>query len=339
MPDVNVLINEDQVYRIIQKEKPRKVAIQAPDGLLNYAIELSKKIRKDYNVDTLVILDPMWGSCDLANFDATRLGVDLIFNLGHSLAVEKLGKYTYFIDVEYDVNFESALKKAIVVVREKGFKNIGVVTISNYRSQLDKAIEFLNKNGFNAIKGNAEGALFDGQVFGCNFYSVRNISSYADCYFFLGQSKFHAIGVYLSTRKPTYMIDPHFNDVIDVSEESIEFEKRAILSIIKARDGKKFGIITSLKEGQYFRKQADEIRAELESLGKEVYMFTLREITPERLRAVRGIDVFIETACPRVAMDNYNFDRPLLSYQQALGLIRLLKGLDIGDIFDYSFWV
>ncbi|MEM3637875.1 MAG: diphthamide biosynthesis enzyme Dph2 [Conexivisphaerales archaeon] len=336
---MSVVVKEESIINILQKERPKRVAFQAPDGLLTYVTKLAEKIRKEYGVDTIIILDPNWGSCDLVNFDVTRLGVDIVFNIGHSLSTERLGKYTYFIDAEYLVDFAPVLQKAMKIFKEKGFKNLGVLTISNHKSQLDKAIRILNENGFNAIKGIAEGALFDGQVFGCNFYSARNISSNVECFVFLGQSKFHAIGINLSTRKPTYMVDPFFNEVIDISRDSVDFEKRAILSILKAKEAQSFGIITSLKEGQYFRMQAEELRKELEALGKTVCMFSLREITPDRLRAVRNIDAFIETACPRISMDNYNFDRPLLSYQQALGLIRILKGLDLGDIFDYSFWV
>jgi len=339
VPDLNLVIKEEQIYKILKNERPKKIALQAPDGLLSYITELAKKIRKDHGVDSVIILDHTWGSCDLVNFDVNRLGVDLVLNIGHSLSTEKLGRYTYFIDAEYMVDFNPVLEKAIKIIKERDYKNIGVLTISNHKSQLDSAIEILNKNGLNAVKGIAEGVLFDGQVFGCNFYSARNVLNIVDCFLFLGQSKFHAIGINLSTRKPTYMVDPFFNEVIDMKTESEIFEKKAILSILKAKEAENFGIITSLKEGQYFRIQAEEVRNELEMLGKTVYMFTLREITPDRLKAVRNIDVFVETACPRISMDNYDFDRPLLSYQQALGLIRILKGQELGDIFDYSFWV
>jgi len=336
---VNVIIDKEKIEYILKAERPKRIAFQAPDGLLSHVIDLADEVKRKFQVDTIIMLDPTWGSCDLANFDAPRLGVDVIFNIGHSLGTEKLGKYTYMIDAEYDVDFGPGLAKAVQALNKMGFRNVGVVTISNHKSQLESSIKYLIKRGINAIKGVSEGALFNGQIFGCNFYSARNISNICDCFLFLGQSKFHAIGVYLSTRKPTLMVDPFFNEVTDIREDAELLERKAILSIYKAKDAKAFGIITSLKEGQYFRKQAQEIKNELELLGKVVYMFSLREITPERLSAVRRVDAFIETACPRVSLDNEEFDRPVLSYQQALGLIRILKGQELGDIFDYSFWV
>jgi 2-(3-amino-3-carboxypropyl)histidine synthase len=337
--EVSLQIRESQIQKIMEKEKPKSVAFQAPDGLLTDVVRLAGEVERKYGVETVILLDPTWGTCDLANFDAKRLGVDLIFNIGHSVNTEKLGRYTYMIDAEYEVNFRPSLDKAISLIKERGFRRVGVVTISNHKSQLNWVVEYLRKKEIDAIKGVAEGALFDGQVFGCNYHSARNIAEEVDCFLFLGQSRFHAIGVYLSTRRPTFMVDPFFNEVVDMMKEAQTFEKKAVLSILRAKEAKSIGIISSLKEGQYFRKQAVELKKELEKLGKVVFMFSLREITAERLRAVRGVEAFIETACPRVSLDHDGFDRPVLSYQQALGLIRVLKGKDVGDIFDYSFWV
>ncbi len=339
MLDVSLVIREEQIDKILSQERPKRIGLEAPDGLLSALVPLAKRIEERYGVETVILLDHTWGTCDLVNFDAKRLGVDLVLNIGHSIGVEKLGRYTYLIDAEYDVDFGQVLEHAAAVIKRKNLEPVGVVTISNHKSYIMEAIHRLQKLGIDARKGEAEGALFDGQVFGCNFHSARNIAKDVNSFIFLGQSRFHAMGVYLATRRPTFMADPFFNEVVDVNPEGDKFERKAILSIYKAKDANTIGIITSLKEGQFFRSQAYKVKSDLESLGRNVVMFSLREITAERLQAIRNVDAFIETACPRVAMDNENFDRPVLSYQQALGLIRLIKGEDLGDIFDYSFWV
>ncbi|MDG6939207.1 MAG: diphthamide biosynthesis enzyme Dph2 [Nitrososphaerota archaeon] len=336
---MSLVIGRDQIDKIIEREKPKRVGLEAPDGLLDHLLRLSQEITKKHGVETVVLLDNTWGTCDLVNFDVKRLGVDLVFNIGHSIGVEKLGRHTYLIDAEYRADFRPVLDRAVELLRKSGYSSVGVVTISNHKSQLDAAIEYLRQKGIEAQKGEAEGPLFDGQVFGCNFHSARKIIGDVQAFLFMGQSRFHSLGVCLSTRKPTFMLDPFFNEVVNIAPEAALFEKKAILSIYKARDARSFGIIMSLKEGQLFRKQALELKQELEKLGKVVQLFSLREITAQRLKALRGIDAFIETACPRVSMDNYDFDRPVLSYQQGMGLVRLFKGQEMGDVFDYSFWV
>jgi 2-(3-amino-3-carboxypropyl)histidine synthase len=336
--DVSVSIREDQISKIIAEQKPKKIGIQAPDGLLNTILELAEKIEEKHGVETMILFDSSYGTCDLMNLDARRLGLDLVLNLGHSVGVDKIGKYTYLIDVEYDVDFRPVLDLALEQFKGT-FSKIGVVTISNHRSQLDAAVSYLSDKGLPAVKGESEGMLFDGQVFGCNYYSARNIAKDVDAFFFLGQSRFHAIGVRLNTRKPTFMLDPFFNLVEDMGKEAEHVERKAILSVLKARNAERIGVIVSMKEGQLFRKQAEEIRDRLTGLGKKTYLFHLREVNAQRVAAIRGIDAFVETACPRVALDNEDFDRPMLSYEQALGLIRLLEGKELGDMFNSGFWV
>jgi 2-(3-amino-3-carboxypropyl)histidine synthase len=336
--DVSISIREDQIARIIAEQKPKKIGIQAPDGLLNVVMGLAERLEQKHAVETMILFDPSYGTCDLMNLDAKRLGLDLILNLGHSVGVGRVGKFTYLVDVEYNVDFKPVLDQAIG--RFKGaFSKVGVVTISNHKAQLDMAIAYLNEKGLHATKGESEGVLFDGQVFGCNYYSAKNIAKDVEAFFFLGQSRFHAVGVRLNTRKPTYMLDPFFNLIEDMAKEAEHMERKAILSVLKAKDAEKIGIVVSMKEGQLFRKQADEVKSKLNRLGKKTYLFHMREVTPQRIAAIRGVDAFVETACPRVALDNEEFDRPVLSYEQALGLIRLLEGRELGDMFGSGFWV
>jgi 2-(3-amino-3-carboxypropyl)histidine synthase len=336
--DVSISIREDQITNIITEKRPERVGIQAPDGLLNTVLDLAEKIEKRYGVEAVILFDPSYGTCDLMNFDAKRLGLDLILNLGHSVGINRIGKYTYLIDVEYNVDFRPVLDLAIK--RFKGtFSRVGVVTISNHKSQLDQAIAYLGERGITAVKGEAGGTLFDGQVFGCNYVNAQNVRKDVEAFFFLGQSRFHAAGVCLSTRKPTYMLDPFFKVVEDMAEEAERIERKAILAVLKAKEAERVGIIMSIKEGQFFRKQAEEVRHKLARLGKKTYLFHMREIDVQRVAAIRGVDAFVETACPRVALDNEGFDRPMLSYEQALGLIRLLEGRELGDMFGSGFWV
>jgi 2-(3-amino-3-carboxypropyl)histidine synthase len=334
---VGVSIREDQISKIIAEQKPKKIGIQAPDGLLSTMLELAEMIEEKHGVETMILYDPSYGTCYLMNFDARRLGLDLVLNLGHSVGVDKIGN-TYLVDVEYNVDFRPVLDLALKQIKGK-FSRIGVVTISNHKSQLDAVVMYLTDKGMSALKGESEGMLFDGQVFGCNYYSARNIAKDVDAFFFLGQSRFHAIGVRLNTRKPTFMLDPFFNLVEDMDKEAEQVERKAILSVLKAKDAERIGVIVSMKEGQLFRKQAEEVRDRLTGLGKKTYLFHLREVNAQRVAAIRGIDAFVETACPRVALDNEDFDRPMLSYEQALGLIRLLEGKELGDMFSSGFWV
>jgi 2-(3-amino-3-carboxypropyl)histidine synthase len=155
---------------------------------------------------------------------------------------------------------------------------------------------------------------------------------------FLGQSNFHAAGIALSTNLPTYVLDPYFNEVREVTEFANKLQKMAILSIYKAAEAETFGIIVGLKEGQFSKVTALKFKKELESVGKKVQLFAITEISDDKLRNLKGIDAFIQVACPRISTDNH-FHKPVLSTPQANALLKILKKEGIEGFLQIPHWL
>ena len=171
----------------------------------------------------------------------------------------------------------------------------------------------------------------DGQVFGCEFYPAHNAKEEsAEAHVFLGQSNFHAAGIALATGLPTYVLDPYFNEVREISEFAQKLRRKATLAIYKAAEAANFGVIVGLKEGQLSKTFALKIKRGLEDAGKNVQLFAMTDITNERLANIRGMDAFVQVACPRISTDN-KFDKPVLSTPQAKALLRILNGQDIQE--------
>src|SRR3989337_315174 len=197
----------------------------------------------------------------------------------------------------------------------------------------------LNSNGGIKVKiGKGKGQLNDGQVFGCEFYPASETKETVDVNVFLGQSNFHAAGIALSTNKPTYVLDPYFNEIREVTEFANKLQRKATLAIYKAAEAKTFGIIVGLKEGQLSKLTALKFKRELEKEGKEVQLFALTNITNERLQNIKGIDAFIQVACPRISTDN-QFDKPLLSTPQATALLKILRNESIDGYLQIPHWL
>ena len=58
-------------------------------------------------------------------------------------------------------------------------------------------------------------------------------------------------------------------------------------------------------------------------------LFALKEITPRGLMQFPTIHAFVNTACPRLALDDApNFDKPILSINEALVLLGELNWED-----------
>lgn len=330
-------IDENKIFEEIRSNKPRSVCISAPDGLMIYLEDISSRIKKEFNIDVFIMGDTCYGSCDSTNFEAKRIGAELAFNIGHTISFEKLGDRTIMIDAFDNIDFEPAIKKSIDALKK--FKVIGMVTFSQYLHQIDLIKKKFEENGVQVIIGKGRGQLQDGQVFGCEFYPAFYIKESVDAFVVLGNSNFHGIGVSLSSGKPTFMIDPYAEEIIDVKGVAEDREKKAILSISKARYAEKFGLILGLKEGQFDTKKLLSVKRRLEERGKEVQLIAMREVTKERMSYFKSIDAFIQTSCPRVSIDGYTFNKPVLSSPQAEALLDLLDGKEIDDYLVKPHWL
>ena len=76
----------------------------------------------------------------------------------------------------------------------------------------------------------------------------------------------------------------------------------------------------------------------LEKEGKKVQLFALTDITNDRLNNLRGIDAFIQVACPRISTDN-QFDKPVLSTPQANALLKVLRKENIDEYLEIPHWL
>lgn len=329
-----IIIDEEKIFDEIKKHKPASVALNGPDGILPKVQETAQKIMKRFGIPAYVLADTTWGSCDLNSLGAKVLGADLMFNIGHTIKLQTLDD-VIMIDAFDDISFDSVAKKCAELLKGK---TVSLLTDSQHLHQLETVKEILVRGGLTVKIGEGKGQLNDGQVFGCEFYPAMETKDDVDANVFLGQSNFHASGVALATNKPTYVLDPYFNEVREVSEFAKKLQKKATMAIYKAVDAKTFGIIVGLKEGQLSKITALKFKRELEKEGKTVQLFAMTDITNERLQNIGGIDAFIQVACPRISTDNH-FDKPVLSVPQANALLKIFRNETTDEYFQIPHWL
>jgi len=318
-------IDEEKIFSTISEKKPHSIALDGPDGILKKIQSCAHNLTEKYNIPVYVIGDTSWGSCDLNIHAAEMLGVDILFNIGHTISMEKFGDKVIMVDAFDDIDFSKIAKRCAIDLRKNNFKKISLVTNSQYLQSVQEVKEIFEFHGYDVIIGRGKGHLNDAQVFGCEFYPVHDTKDQVDAYLFLGQSIFHSASIAIVTQKPTFMLDPYFNEYSEVSDIAQKLEKKALLSIYKVQDAKTIGIIIGLKEGQFANIKALELKRLLEQEGKRILLIAMTEITDERLLSFQDIDAFIQVACPRIGTDNH-FHKPVLSVPQAISLIKLLKG-------------
>jgi 2-(3-amino-3-carboxypropyl)histidine synthase len=64
----------------------------------------------------------------------------------------------------------------------------------------------------------------------------------------------------------------------------------------------------------------------------------MTNLTNEGTQNFKGIDAFVEVACPRIAIDDH-FDKPMLSAPQAYALVKLIKNEPVENLFRIHHWL
>ncbi|MDD5181592.1 MAG: 2-(3-amino-3-carboxypropyl)histidine synthase subunit [Candidatus Nanoarchaeia archaeon] len=226
---------------------------------------------------------------------------------------------TLFIPAKYTKPLGSEFMKAIAAeIRQK---NIGLFTTIQFIGQMKQLKQFLEKNGKNILVGHPDyKAVEPGQVLGCDVSAPKSIEDKCDIFLYLGSGKFHQLNLAVQTGKQIIQANPLTETVSAISKAEVEhFKKMRDETLKKAVSGKVYGILISAKPGQYNPLLAEKIKKRLESKGKTVYMFISDTISPDETYNFPQIDVWVNTACYRIGLDDAeNYPKPLVNASDLL---------------------
>ena len=358
----------DDLVKRIKTNDNRLVALQVPEGLKMQALEMMDSIEDDSDAKVILAADPCYGACDLVHDKMRMMGVELVAHLGHSEMNIDSGMATHFIPVTYDGDpeLESVLPiierhRAIAISRfESGDQEIEIgedeskeifldavgriSPLSDYKLGLVGSIQHLHlleefksrleECGFNVtIPIGRERLSFPGQVLGCNYSGDDSSIGH---YLFLGSGKFHPIGLALHTGKPLAMLDPYTGEGSELSFSIIERILRQRFGLITSVDeSETFGILIGEKPGQMRRNLAIKMKKLLKRHGKKGYLLALDHVSPD-LIDFYPVDAFVNTACPRIAIDDSTrYSKPLITpyeLEVALGEKKWENGYQFDEI-------
>ena len=305
---------EERLKQEISKVNAKCVLLQLPEGLKPEAPRLAK-IVEAAGALPIISGDPCYGACDLATSEAETLGVDLIVHFGHAKLLRHEKIPTLYMEARATLPVETAIISAIPLLA--GQSRIGLSTTVQHVQTLDLVREILVKAGKTVEVGDSRKLPYPGQVVGCDFSNVKSVAKDVDAFLFVGGGRFHAIGVALATLKPTIIADPYSGAAYSVTEEVQKILKQRYASIEEAARARSFGILISLKPGQKRLDEAVKIKATIESMDKTACLFALKEILPEALAEFPSVEAYVNTACPRISLDDASkFQKPVLTMQE-----------------------
>ncbi|MCS7115271.1 MAG: diphthamide biosynthesis enzyme Dph2 [Nitrososphaerota archaeon] len=308
-------LEEERVKQEIAKLGAKRVLIQLPQGLKNEGLRIAKVVEKA-GAFPIVSADPCYGACDLATEDAESLGADLVIHYGHA----KLLKYekvpTVYVEARATISVNEAIKEALRLMDR--WSKIGLATTVQHVQTIDEAKEMLVRAGKTVMVGDAGRLNYPGQVIGCDYSNAKSIAGDVEAFLFIGGGRFHALGLAISTSKPTMVADPYEKRAYIINDEAQKILKKRWANIQEAEKAKTFAILVGLKPGQKRFEEALSIKEKLEKIGRSAYVFAVRELIPDVIMDFLAVDAYVNTACPRIALDDASrFHKPVLTLNEA----------------------
>lgn len=187
-----------------------------------------------------------------------------------------------YIKANMNIDLEPILKK-IKISENK----IGIITTVQFEHEVKK---IKNPN-----------FIYGGSILGCNVDTAIKIANQVDAFLFIGSGDFHPLALKVF-KKPIYIANPLTNKFSKISEEYLEkLEKQKKGKILKYYNAKKLGIIICTKPGQNLLHRALKLQKELK---KPSFLFLCHDIETIEFENFQDIDMWINTACPRIEDKN-----------------------------------
>jgi|TARA_Y100000296_G_scaffold55599_1_gene63794 2-(3-amino-3-carboxypropyl)histidine synthase len=305
---------KEKLVAELKKRKPKKVLVQLPEGIKQNALEISKTI-ESLGIEVIFSGETSWGGCSIALQEAEALQVDLIVHFGHSKFID-VDFPVLYIEVKDELNLKPILEKSLKKLEK--FKTLGLSYSIQHRHDIGNIKKFYEDNGKKIIFSSKKGLVeYEGHIVGCQYSGLKEIENKVDCFVILGNN-FHSMGAVLSVEKPVILIDVYNNEIKEMSKLRDKILKQRVISIEKFKEAKNIGIIIEIKPGQKFGSPKLLIEKSKEQ-GKNPVVITMNEITPDKIMNFYNIDVFVELACPRIAVDDFaKYHKPILTFKEAL---------------------
>jgi 2-(3-amino-3-carboxypropyl)histidine synthase len=297
----------DEVDRAVRSRGAKRVLLQFPDGLRDYAPQIARLVEERTGAEALVSGEPCYGACDTPSASALHAaGADLLVQFGHSPMPSVPVRDALFVRAKYRMPVQPVLAKAVEQEQLAG-KAVGLVTTAQYAHKLDEAVQALRGLGVEAKVGKGDLRIaLAAQVLGCNYTAAKAVEPEVDCFLYLGSGDFHPLGLALETPKDVVVADPETGDVRRMSglRDRVLRQRFAAIQAAKDRGGRRFAVLVSTKAGQFRLRLAEQLKRRIEAHGGEATIVQVDALTPDNLQYFRHMDAWVNTACPRIATDD-----------------------------------
>ncbi|UCD45789.1 MAG: diphthamide biosynthesis enzyme Dph2 [Candidatus Bathyarchaeota archaeon] len=303
----------ERVTQEIRRRGAKRVLVQLPDGLRPAALTLAETLKETTGAEIILSGDSCYGACDLSLNQADAIGADLIIHYGHSPMMKTEIPVVY---VEAHIDFPVKPLVDELLPHIEGWSTVGLTATVQHAHKLAEVAEALESTGRRCLTGKGRGSTpHDGQILGCDYASAATIADDIDGYVYIGAGRFHPLGLGISTGKPIAMANPYLMTADRLNDKDVmRLAMKRMAAITAAKEASRYGVIVSLKPGQYRLEAARALVSRLEKMGKRATVICLDEAGTISLGNFTEAEAFIDTACPRIAVDGVaDISKPILT--------------------------
>ena len=215
-------------------------------------------------------------------------------------------------------------KEALSALGNK--KNVAIFASVQF-IKLEKVIAQLKEAGIKVISTHGKRTSGKYQLLGCdcfnNSFADNGMFNEIDAILYVGDGMFHPRALLLAQKGigkkvPVILYDPISKRTKEIKFTDIEHETRRYrANMLKYLSARTIGVLISVKPGQQYLKLAIALKEK--EKDKQVYFFIDDTFNFASMENFPFIDVWVNTACPRIGYDDFlNMPRPLVNINDAL---------------------
>jgi len=152
-----------------------------------------------------------------------------------------------------------------------------------------------------------------GQILGCNVedYTVQGDF---DAFFYVGDGEFHPKALMFNNNKPVFVYNALENKFFEMDRKEAELavkkKKAALLTFYSKQN---IGVLVTGKSGQNMIHKALKFKYK----DKKFFIFTANTFNFQELNDFPFVDVWVNTACPRIAYEDLEkLDKPIINFEE-----------------------
>ncbi len=221
--------------------------------------------------------------------------------------------------------------ETIAYLQKKKYKKVALFTSIQFLKSVESITEQLSQIRVKAITSLAARASQPGQLLGCDCsLESLNLPGEVDAFLYVGDGNFHPLALAYAQKdlkefKEVVCNDPLQNKMTLLDVSAIKKNLlRARGSLMKFLSAKTVGVIITVKPGQQQYRAA--LALEKKYPEKKFYYFADDKISFDQLENFPFIEVWVNTACPRVGFDDWEqFRKSVVNLEETLQAEKSLK--------------